>query len=209
MAHGERIIIGPGCLAEGAAWLAHADPRLRPALMADLPLRLRPDGFGALLDAIIGQQVSVASARAIMARLEAAGFTDRAGLAAAEEAGLRACGLSRQKIRYSLALARSDLDFEALRRMTTAQVVATLTALPGIGPWTAEIYAMFALGRADVFAPADLALQVAARHLLGLPARPKERDLRKIAESWSPWRSVAARALWSYYRLVTSREGIG
>jgi DNA-3-methyladenine glycosylase II len=68
---------------------------------------------------------------------------------------------------------------------------------------------MFALGRADVFAPADLALQVAAQHLLELPARPKERDLRKIAESWSPWRSVAARALWSYYRLVTSREGIG
>lgn len=205
----ERIIIGPDCLAEGAEWLAQADPRLVPALRADLPLRLRPDGFGALLDAIIAQQVSVASAKAIMARLEAAGMTDRAAMAAADEDALRACGLSRQKIRYSLALARSGLDFDALRQMPSPQVVATLTVLPGIGPWTAEIYAMFALGRADVFAPGDLALQEAARLLLDLPARPGERAFRQMSEIWSPWRSVAARALWSYYRLVTSREGIG
>ena len=209
MTHGERIIIGPECLAEGAEWLCRVDRRLAPALAVDLPLRLRPDGFAALLDAIIGQQVSVASARAIMARLQDAGLTDRAAMAATDEGALRACGLSRQKIRYSLALARSDLNFDALRRMPSPQVVATLTDLPGIGPWTAEIYAMFALGRADVFAPGDLALQEAARRLLDLPARPGERDLRQLSEAWSPWRSVAARALWSYYRRVTSREGIG
>ncbi len=209
MTQGERIILGPACLAEGAAWLGRADPRLLPALDGDLPLRLRPDGFGALLDAIIGQQVSVASARAIMARLDEAGLTDRAALAAADEERLRRCGLSRQKIRYTLALARSDLDFARLRQMSSDQVIVTLTAQPGIGPWTAEIYAMFALGRADVFAPGDLALQEAARHLLDLPARPNERALRQISAAWSPWRAVAARALWAYYRRVTSREGIG
>ena len=208
MTHKERIITGPDCLAEGAGWLARADPRLAPALGLDLPLRLCPDGFPALLDAIIGQQVSVASARAIMARLQAAGLTGRAAMAASDDDALRACGLSRQKIRYALALARSDLDFDALRQLSSPEVVSSLTALPGIGPWTAEIYAMFALGRADVFAPGDLALQEAARLLLDLPARPGERALRQLAEAWSPWRSVAARALWAYYRQARGREGI-
>jgi DNA-3-methyladenine glycosylase II len=78
----------------------------------------------------------------------------------------------------------------------------------GIGVWTAEIYAMFSLGRADVFAPGDLALQEAARILYELPKRPSERELRQMAEDWSPWRSVAARILWSYYRLAKDREGI-
>ena len=86
--------------------------------------------------------------------------------------------------------------------------MAALVALPGIGRWTAEIYAMFALGRADVFAPGDLALQEAARALFDLPQRPSERQLRVMAEDWTPWRSVAARALWAYYRVVKSREGI-
>jgi DNA-3-methyladenine glycosylase II len=86
--------------------------------------------------------------------------------------------------------------------------VTTLTALPGIGRWTAEIYAMFALGHADVFAPADLALQESARALLGLPERPRERAMREIAEAWSPWRAVAARLLWAYYRADKGREGI-
>jgi len=80
--------------------------------------------------------------------------------------------------------------------------------LPGIGRWTAEIYAMFALGRADVFAPGDLALQEAARLLFDLPDRPNERALRAMAEQWSPWRAVAARALWAYYRVAKTREGI-
>ena len=92
--------------------------------------------------------------------------------------------------------------------MPDAQVVATLTAVPGIGTWTAEIYAMFALGRADVFAPGDLALQEGARLLFDLPERPRERDLRTLALRWSPWRAVAARLLWAYYRVAKQREGI-
>ena len=86
--------------------------------------------------------------------------------------------------------------------------MAELTQVSGIGIWTAEIYAMFSLGRADVFAPGDLALQESARLLFDLPERPKERALRDMAAAWSPWRSVAARLLWAYYHVAKDREGI-
>ncbi len=205
-----RIIHSLDCVAEGAEWLAASQPRFAHALgqIGPLPLRRQPDGFAALLDAITGQQVSVASADAIWKRLLAAGLTDRAAMAAASDEDLRAAGLSRQKARYGRALAQSDIDFDALREMHDAQVVQTLTAVPGIGLWTAEIYAMFALGRADVFAPGDLALQEAARVLFDLAERPKERELRAMSVEWSPWRSVAARILWAYYRVAKQREGI-
>ena len=100
------------------------------------------------------------------------------------------------------------IDYRALRAAPTDEVINTLTAVPGIGVWTAEIYAMFSLGRADVFAPGDLALQEAARVLFGLEARPTEKALRAMAGDWSPWRSVAARLLWAYYRVEKNREGI-
>jgi DNA-3-methyladenine glycosylase II len=203
-----RIILTHDDLAEGAAWLGIRDPRLAPALALPLPLRRWPEGFAALLDAIIGQQVSTASAAAIRARMEAAGFLDENRVAEASEDDLRAAGLSRQKARYASALARARLDYAALRVAPDDAVVAQLVALPGIGRWTAEIYAMFSLGRADVFAPGDLALQEAARLLLGLDARPTEHTLRSIAEDWSPWRAVAARALWAYYRQAKGREGV-
>ncbi len=187
-----------------------AEPRFAHALTltGPLPLRRREDGFAALLSAIVSQQVSVASANAIWARLGAAGLTDRAAMAAATDDDLRAAGLSRQKARYGRALAQSGVDFDALRHMLTDEVVAQLTAIPGIGIWTAEIYAMFALGHADVFAPGDLALQEGARLLFGLPERPKDRALRQMAAAWSPWRSVAARVLWAYYHVEKNREGI-
>ncbi len=205
-----RIITTLDCVAEGADWLARAEPRFAHALtlVGPLPLRRQPDGFAALLDAIVGQQVSVASADAIWRRMEAAGLTDRATLAMASDEACRAVGLSRQKARYGRALADSAIDFDALRGLPDAQVVEVLTDVPGIGMWTAEIYAMFALGRADVFAPGDLALQEAARVLFDLPDRPKERAMRLMAEAWSPWRSVAATLLWAYYRVAKSREGI-
>lgn len=205
-----RIITCDADLAEGAAWLAAAEPRFAHALSltGPLPLRLRPDGFAAVLDAIIGQQVSVASANAIRARMKAAGFDRQEIVAAADDEALRAAGLSRQKARYALALARAGIDFDALRALPNDAVVATLVAVPGIGAWTAEIYAMFALGRADVFAPNDLALQEGVRHLFGLEARPKEKDLRAMAAAWSPWRAVAARTVFAYYHVVKSREGI-
>jgi DNA-3-methyladenine glycosylase II len=205
-----RIIETEACVAEGAAWLAAVEPRFAHALTltGPLPLRRREDGFAPLLDAIVSQQVSVAAADAIWARLTAAGLTDPARLREARDDDLRACGLSRQKARYARALAAAGIDFPGLRAMPTEEVVATLTAVPGIGRWTAEIYAMFSLGRADVFAPADLALQESARILFDLPERPKERALRAMAEAWSPWRGVAARLLWAYYRVARTREGV-
>lgn len=205
-----RIIDTDADVAEGAAWLAQADPRLALALQTTgpLPLRRKPDGFAELLSAIVSQQVSVASARAIWSRLDAAGMTAPEPVANTSEEALRGLGLSRQKARYAHALAAAGLDYEALRRAPDAQVVATLTQVPGIGVWTAEIYAMFSLGRADVFAPGDLALQEAARHLFDLPERPKERALRQMALAWSPWRSVAARLLFAYYRVLKQRDGI-
>jgi DNA-3-methyladenine glycosylase II len=197
-------------VAEGAEWLAGREPAFARALplVGDLPLRREEDGFAALLRAIVGQQVSVASARAIWGRLEGAGLTEAATMAAATDDDLRAAGLSRQKARYGRALAQAGIDFNALRGVSDADVVKALVAVPGIGVWTAEIYAMFALGRADVFAPGDLALQEAARMLFGLEARPSDKALRQMAEAWSPWRSVAARILWAYYRVAKEREGV-
>ena len=205
-----RIIESLDCVAEGVAYLSALDARFAhaAALCGPLPLRRRPDGFAALLDAIVGQQVSVASANAIWARMEGAGLTDPARLAEASDEECRAVGLSRQKARYGRELARAGIDFTALRAAPDDQVVATLTAIPGIGRWTAEIYAMFALGRADVFAPGDLALQEAARVLFSLDTRPSEKALRAMAADWSPWRAVAARLLWAYYRVAKEREGI-
>jgi DNA-3-methyladenine glycosylase II len=205
-----RIIETPDCVAEGAAHLARVEPRFAAALAetGPLPLRRRKDGFEALLSAIVSQQVSVAAAAAIWGRLKAARLTGPRKIAGASDEALRACGLSRQKIRYARALAAARIDFAALREAPDEEVVATLVAVPGIGRWTAEIYAMFSLGRADVFAPADLALQESARILFGAEARPSERALREMALAWAPWRAVAARLLWAYYRVAKDREGI-
>ncbi|PRY21404.1 DNA-3-methyladenine glycosylase II [Aliiruegeria haliotis] len=205
-----RIIRGDACVAEGAAWLADREPRFAFALegTGPLPLRLRKDGFEALLSAIVSQQVSTASADAIWNRLRAARLTGPRKVFKATDEELRACGLSRPKVRYARALAEARIDYTALRDLPEAEVTAILTEVPGIGLWTAEIYAMFSLGRADTFAPGDLALQESAKLLFGLGARPSEKALRKMAEAWSPWRSVAARILWAHYRVATHRTGI-
>lgn len=197
-------------MAEGAAWLGAREPRFAQALTlcGIPPLRRRADGFDALMSAIVSQQVSVAAARAIWAKLEAAGLTAPDAICNADDEALRAGGLSRQKIRYVRALAEADLDFDALRESPDADVVETLIVLPGIGRWTAEIYAMFSLGRADVFAPNDLALQEGVRMLFALSERPREAALRRMAEEWAPWRTVAAGLLWAYYAAQKEREGV-
>lgn len=205
-----RIIETPEDVAEGAAWLAARDEGMDRAFArcGVPPLRRRADGFGTLLQAVVGQQVSTASAAAIWARMEAAGLVVSDAVAAASEEELRFVGLSRPKMRYARGIAGAGLDFQALRDLPDAEVLARLVALPGIGPWTAEIYALTALGRADVFPPGDLALQEAARMLYGLEARPNAAELRNMALGWSPWRAVAARLLWAWYRAEKSREGI-
>ncbi|AGI67892.1 HhH-GPD superfamily base excision DNA repair protein [Octadecabacter antarcticus 307] len=191
-------------------WLAAHCPKMKAAyvLTGPLPLWRKPDGFSELLSAIVGQQVSVASANAIWGRMKDAGMTTPDACCAASEDQLRAIGLSRQKIRYTHELANADIDFDGLRDQPTDRVIKTLVAVPGIGPWTAEVYTMFSLGHADVFAPGDLSLQEAARILYELPERPKEKAFRVMAQDWAPWRSVAARLLWAYYRISKNRDGI-
>lgn len=205
-----RLIETEACVAEGMDWLSARCPRMAAAyrLTGPLPLRRNPQGFAQLLSAIVSQQVSVASARAIWGRVEAAGLTTPEAVAGATDDDLRGVGLSRPKQRYARALAGAGIDYDGLRDMTDEDVIATLVAVPGIGRWTAEIYAKFSLGRADVFAAGDLALQEAARALYDLPDRPTEGQLRQMAEAWSPWRAVAARLLWAYYRVDKNREGI-
>lgn len=205
-----RIIETDADVLEGMQWLAAQCPKMKAAYAetGPLPLRRKPDGFDQLLNAIIGQQVSIASAAAIWGRMVAAGMVTVEACAAASEDDLRGLGLSRQKALYAGELARAGIDFDGLRDMPSDRVIKTLTAVKGIGPWTAEIYAMFSLGRADVFAPGDLALQEAAWILYDLPERPKEKAFRVMAQDWAPWRSVAARLLWAYYRVEKNREGI-
>ncbi|SDM00243.1 DNA-3-methyladenine glycosylase family protein [Aliiruegeria lutimaris] len=205
-----RIIETHDCVVEGSAFLAAREPRFAQALeqTGPLPLRRRKDGYEALLSAIVSQQVSVAAANAIWGKLKQARLTGPRKVAWASEDDLRACGLSRQKVRYAKALSEARIDYAALRGAPEEEILARLTDVPGIGRWTAEIYAMFSLGRADVFAPGDLALQEAARMLFELEKRPTEKVLREMAEAWSPWRAVAARLLWAYFRVAKAREGI-
>ncbi len=204
------IIENDADVATGAAWLAAQDPRFDKALRqtGPLPLRRRDGGFAALLEMIVSQQISVAAARGVWARLENAGATDAGRIARMSGDDLRGLGLSKQKAAYAKALALADIDYDALAGQPTRSVVKTLTQVKGIGVWTAEIYAMFSLGHADVLAAGDLALQEAAKVLFDLPERPDDRALRQMALAWSPWRAVAARLLWSYYHVIKDREGI-
>ncbi|GLS80020.1 DNA-3-methyladenine glycosylase family protein [Paracoccus marinus] len=205
-----RVIDADADIQEGLAHLAATDPVWAAVLpeIGPLPLRRREDGFAAILGAVVSQQLSTHAADAIARKLQAAGLTDPVAIAAASDEALRACGLSAQKIRYLRGIAAASPDWAALRAMPDDEVLDTLVALPGIGRWTAEIYLKFALGRADAFAAGDLALQEAARILYGLDARPTPAALIEMAEPWRPWRSVAARALWAYYRIAKGREGV-
>lgn len=177
------------------------------------PLRRREGGFRGLVAIIVSQQVSVASARAILARVETvlAPLTPQRVLAASDEE-MRLSGLSRPKQRslraVAGAIAAGSLDFALLEDASPERIHEHMTAVSGIGPWTADVYLMFCLGHRDGFAAGDLALQEAARVGFGLPARPSTRELTAIAEAWRPWRGVAARLLWAYYAALKNREGI-
>lgn len=206
-----RIITSQACLAEGVTYLCERDSRFVDIFNQTgmPPLRLRDDGFTALLNAIVSQQVSVASAAKIWQRIVDAGLQDPNLMQAATDETLRECGFSRPKMRYARALANANLDYVGFRSMPADAVISELTKVLGIGQWTAEIYVKFSLGHADVFAVGDLALQEAAKVMLGLDERPNEKEMSMIARQWMPWRSVAARLLWSYYRLLKNKEGIG
>ncbi len=206
----EKIVETEACLLEGSENLARRFPEFAKAidLTGSLSLRRRPEGFSQLLSAIVSQQLSVAAADSIWLKLKNARLVGPRKIKAASDEELANAGLSRQKIRYARALASSRINYKQLRDLSSAEVIDQLTKVSGVGNWTAEIYAMFSLGRADVFAPGDLALQESARILFNLKKRPKEKEFREMALAWSPWRAVAARILWSYYRVSKEREGI-
>ena len=170
--------------------------------------RKRSPGFGTLVRVIVDQQVSVQAGAAIWAKLEQGlGVVAPETVMSAGDAKLRDCGLSRAKARYVACLAaeivEGRLDLVALGRKRNDEFIrARLTAVPGIGDWTADIYLMFALGRADVWPAGDLALAVACQRLLALKERPSPKDMIGIGERWRPWRSVAALMLWHFYKRV-------
>jgi DNA-3-methyladenine glycosylase II len=174
------------------------------ALAGDPPLRRRPTGFKGLARVITSQQLSVASAEAIWRGLEACvePFSASAFLAVSEQK-LRWAGLSGSKIAtlrgVADAVSAGSLDLDALPQEPEEVIHAKLTALKGIGPWTADIYMLFCLARADAWSPGDLALQLAVKDALDLEARPNQALMIELAEAWRPWRAVAARMLWSYY----------
>jgi DNA-3-methyladenine glycosylase II len=196
------------------AALIKADKRFAPAfaLAGRPPLRKRADGFAGLASIVVSQQLSTASARAIWGRLEAAfAPLDHAAVLRARAAKLARVGLSAPKIRTLKAIAKAidhgDLDFAALIDMPADQAHQALTAVHGIGPWTADIYLLFCLGHADAWPAGDLALQEAARLLFKLKTRPTAKEMLPLAERWRPWRGAAAYMLWTYYRATKQREG--
>lgn len=168
------------------------------------PLRKAPDGFAGLARLLISQQVSTAAAAAIQARFEAAiGEVSAAGLQLLSDDELAACGISAPKRRYLRGLAEAvqtgALDLPGLKKADNDTVYQALTALTGIGPWTAECYLLFSLRRADMFPAGDLALQQAVKRLYRLNERPSAKALAAFARRWSPHRGAAARLLWTYY----------
>ncbi|MDF1722207.1 MAG: hypothetical protein P1U65_16160 [Minwuia sp.] len=193
-----------------ALYLRDPDLKQARAVAGALPDRTRPPGLKTLMKLIVDQQVSLASAAAIWKRVEAGTtpFTP-AQFLTLDEAALKAMGLSRPKMRYMRALCSDihdgTLPLDQLPEMSDGDAMAALTTVKGIGRWTAEVYLLFALNRPDIFPSGDLALQVAAQDLKGLPDRPSEKAMREMAEQWKPHRGVAARLLWRYYGVVRRR----
>lgn len=203
-----RLIENDADIAEGVSALESACEHMRVVLAATgpPPLRRRENGFPGLARIIVGQQLSVASASAIWGRLEkAVSPLEPEMYLRKREATLRKCGLSASKIStitiIAEAIAGAELDLKALEKADDAAVRDQLTRLKGVGPWTADIYLLFCLGRADAWAPGDLALRYAAQEATGRDALPDFGEMDEIAEVWRPWRGVAARALWAYYAL--------
>ena len=186
---------------------------IEPAFAAAIALigypapRIRDRGYDTMLRAIVGQQVSIKAAAAILAKVDATtgGAADPANVAATSDEALRAAGLSRQKILYVKSLAEEvldgRLDFHALPEEDEA-AIAAMTHVKGIGRWSAEVYLLFAEGRRDIFPAGDLAVQVEIGRILGLPARPTEKMVRELAEPWRPHRGAAAIFAWHHRHVV-------
>jgi DNA-3-methyladenine glycosylase II len=200
------LILTQKSLALAARELAARDEMLGQihAVHGDPPLWRRAAGFQTLVHIILEQQVSLKSAKAMLVRLEAAiqPFTPERFIELGDPY-LRGLGVTRQKSAYVVDLAASivngDLSFARLARMTDDDARLILTRVKGIGLWSADVYLLMAMRRADIWPAGDLALAVAMKELKGLDARPGPLELERLAEQWRPHRAVAARMLWQYY----------
>ena len=200
-------------IAEGLRALAQCDARLAHAITVagPVPLRRRPPGFAALVEIILSQMVSKASANALWRKLElAAGEISPESILDLSAESMRAAGLSRAKAetlqRVGEVVLAGELDFERLCVLDGQEAIVAMTAIKGVGQWTAEVYLLFCAGHQDIFPAGDVALQSAAAHVLGLDVRPRSKALMELARPWSPWRGVAARLLWAYYAEVMRRD---
>jgi DNA-3-methyladenine glycosylase II len=206
--------LSEGALRRGIDRLAEVDRDLARALeRVGYPApRQREPGFATLLRIMVAQQLSTRSAAAIWGRLEAAcgDAVTAARFLALDEAAFKAIGFSRQKMAYGRALAealaRGELDLEALASLPEEDAIAAVSALRGFGRWSAEIYLLFALGRADIFPADDLGLQVGMQRLKRLKARPNRKAMDQLAEHWRPLRGCGAIFLWHYYGAATLDE---
>ncbi len=185
---------------QGMAWLQKKEPKfIKVFQVTGRPtLTLKPSGFCGLLQSIVSQQLSTKAAKTIWMRLCDAGYASAPVIQQASDESLRSVGLSHQKIRYARALAEANINYEALEHASTQEVIDTLTPIVGIGLWTAQMYSLFALRHPDVFAPNDLGLQEGLRKMLNQAERPTAKEAQAISSPWSPWRSVASLALWSF-----------
>ena len=205
-----RPVYAPAGLAEGIAILA-AEPVFDEILQRAGPprFRRRRNGFGTLLHIILEQQVSIDAAAAMHRRLvELCRPLTPATFLTLDDATLRSCGFSRQKMGYARPLAemvaRGEFDFARLGRSKDETALAELLSVKGIGRWSAEVYMLFALGRPDIWPAGDLGLQVAIGEHLRC-ARPEEAEVRRLGEAWRPWRSVAACLFWQSYLYARGR----
>ena len=194
-------------LRHGIACLGQLEERFAEVHKAtgDPPLRREAGGFASLIRMIVYQHVSLTSAGATWARLEQrTGTVSPPAIAALDQQALRDSGLTFAKARSCLAIAEQIVDgrfdLEALTKMEDGPARKALIALPGIGPWTAELYLLTCLGRPDAWPGGDVALRSAAQGVFALSERPDTAAMEVLAEPWRPWRAVAARLLWSYYR---------
>jgi DNA-3-methyladenine glycosylase II len=201
-------------LRAAVAALIALDPRMRAVfeVAGDPPLRKRPGGFPGLAAIVCSQQLSTASAAAIWGRLAAAFDPFHHDIVRrARSDRLARLGLSAPKIRtmkvIAKAVASGALDLDALAQRGADDAHATLIAVHGIGPWTADVYLLFCLGHADAFPAGDLALQEAMKLAFKLKSRPTTKEAIALAEGWRPWRGAAACLLWTYYRAVKGRSG--
>lgn len=204
-------VFAPHGLDEGIAALA-GEPVFAAILERAGPprFRRRRNGFETLLHIILEQQVSIDAAAAMFRRLHGLlGDVTPAAFLTVDEANLRLCGFSRQKAAYGRGLAEAvasgSLDFSRLAAAPDDEALAALVALKGIGRWSAEIYLIFALGRADIWPAGDLGLQFGVAVELALGDRLAERALRELGERWRPWRSVAACLFWQSYLHARNR----